>query len=115
MIYRQGDVILIRVSDDAAHDVVPSPKDPRGSVLAEGETSGHHHAVFGRGHKLFRFRDASGQQLLVTGKNGAEIRVVGGGAGGVPRHEPIQVAPGKYVIRTQRSWTSANLSPRVED
>lgn len=113
--YRQGDVLLIGVPDSSEYDVEPAPKDPRGMVLAEGETSNHFHSVFGNGCKLFRFRDASGQQLLVTGKRGADLRVVGGGAGGVDRHLPIAIEPGKYVIRTQRAWSSAHLARRVED
>jgi hypothetical protein len=72
LIYRQGDALLRQVDDKdvdlATVDV--APVDARGLVLAEGETSGHHHAVFGSGAKLFRFRDATARQLLVTGERG---------------------------------------------
>jgi hypothetical protein len=115
IMYRQGDVFLMRVDGAAPIDIEPKPADGRGIVLAEGESSGHHHAVFGDGNKLFRFRDTSGRQLLVTGERGAELRVVGGGSGGKPRHETIQIAPGKYIVTVQRSWTSAHQSRRVED
>lgn len=101
---RQGDVLLICVSEPRETEAKPVA-DPRGVVLAEGETSGHHHAVFGRGAKLFRFRGPSAERLLVVGRGGAEIRVVGGESGGVPRHHPVQVAAGKYVVRTQREWS----------
>lgn len=114
-IYRQGDMLLTQVADLDMSALDPATKDARGLVLAEGKSSGHFHAVYGSGAKLFRFRDTNGLQALVTGKRGAEVRVVGGDGGGVPRHEPITIAPGKYVIRTQRSWTSAHMSRQVAD
>ena len=111
--YRQGDVLLIATSEVGDE---PEKKDPRGIVLAEGETSGHHHAVFGRGAKLMRFRDAARQErVVIVGKGGAEVRVVGGGSGGVDRHTPIRLEPGRYLQRVQRSWTSENYSRAVED
>lgn len=113
MIVRQGDVILIQTKD-SADGLAPVDTDPRGLVLAEGESSGHFHRVFGRGCKLFQ-RAAAGERLLVVGRDGAELRVVGGGGGGVDRHTPIALAPGNYVIRTQRSWTSESASRAVSD
>ncbi len=109
---RQGDVLLIPTTDEPT--ATPAPKDARGLVLAEGETSGHYHAVFGRGHKLFA-RAAANERMLVVGRGGAEVRVVGGGAGGVDRHTPIALAPGRYLVRVQRSWTSENASRQVSD
>lgn len=112
MAVRQGDVLLLPVTD--AKDIEPAPADARGVVLAEGEMSGHHHQVFGGGAKLFRFRDGRGDRLLTVGKAGADVRVVGGGSGGVDRHEPIKIAGGKWIVRIQRTWTSA-MARRVED
>lgn len=113
-IVRQGDVILIPV-DSTPDGVEPETKDKRGLVLAEGESSGHHHAVFGRGAKLFRFREQRAERLLTVGRSGAEVRVVGGGAGGVDRHTPVSLKPGNYIVRVQRSWTSENASRQVQD
>ena len=110
---RQGDVLLIATTETGDE---PEKKDPRGVVLAEGETSGYYHAVFGRGAKLMRFRDTARQErVLVVGKGGAEVRVVGGGAGGVDRHTPIRLEHGRYLQRVQRAWTSENYSRQVED
>lgn len=109
---RQGDVILIPTQDTQHGDEAPA--DPRGLVLAEGETSGHHHQVFGGGCKLFR-RSAAGERMLIVGRAGAEVRVVGGGSGGVDRHTPISLAPGRYLVRVQRSWTSEHASRQVSD
>ena len=114
-IKRQGDVILIPTRPAKVVDIEPAPKDSRGVVLAEGETSGHHHGVVGRGCKLFLFSDGRADRLLTVGKAGAEVRVVGGGSGGVDRHTPISLKPGNYVVRIQRSWTSASASRQVQD
>jgi hypothetical protein len=104
---RQGDVLLIRVAHPEAARLELAPRDARGLVLAEGESSGHHHQVFGRGAKLFRFRDnVNAARVLVVGRGGAELRVVGGGSGGVDRHTPIALAPGAWEVRTQRAWSA---------
>lgn len=112
-IVRQGDVLLMGVRPASTELEDDPTKDPRGLVLAEGESSGHHHAVFG-GAKLMRYK-ASGQRVVVVAKEGAEIRVVGGGAGGVDRHTPISLRPGAYEVRIQRSWTSEHYSRQVAD
>jgi len=111
-IQRQGDVILIPTTEKPSGDQVP--RDPRGLVLAEGETSGHHHQVFGSGHKLFQ-RAAAGERMLVVVGKGADLRVVGGGGGGVDRHTHVSLAPGRYLVRVQRAWTSENASRQVQD
>lgn len=110
---RQGDVLLVPV-DAMPADTAPAPKDARGLVLAEGESSGHSHQLFGSGAKLFQ-RAATGQLFARVGRAGAEVRVVGGGSGGVDRHTPISLAPGAYEIRIQRSWSSASASRQVAD
>lgn len=114
---RQGDVFLRRL-DAVPEGIAPAPKDARGLVLAEGETSGHHHQVFGRGSKLMRYADtANTARVLIVGRAGAEVRVIGGGGGGVPRHHPVQLAPGAWEVRLQRTWTSEDeaRSRAVED
>jgi hypothetical protein len=113
---RQGDIILIPTSSVEIDKLQPAPKDPRGIVLAEGETSGHFHALVGRG-KLFRFRDTRRDQMLlrVTSKSGGKIAVVGGEINGSPRHKTLLLEKGDYIVRVQRSWTSANASRKVSD
>lgn len=112
-IVRQGDVCLIPVRV-AKRDLEEAPRDPRGLVLAEGETSGHFHAVYGSGAKLMRYKAAPGRVIALV-DDGGEVRVVGGGSGGVDRHTPISLAPGRYEIRIQRAWTSALASRQVQD
>jgi hypothetical protein len=112
---RQGDVFLMRTArKPAAADLDPVPRDPRGIVIAEGETSTHHHAVIGGGAKLSRFKDGRAERLLEL-ESDAEIRVIGGGSGGVDRHTPIAITAGAYLVRVQRAWDSANVSRQVND
>ncbi len=114
-ILRQGDVLLIRI-DAKMRDLEDAPKDARGIVLAEGESSGHHHSVFGKGARLCQYK-ATGQRVVVIPRDthDAVVRVVGGGAGGVDRHTPIELAPGKWEVRIQRAWTSERASRQVQD
>lgn len=113
-IVRQGDVLLLPV-DDVSGDEAPAAKDARGLVLAEGETSGHHHALIGRGAKLFRFRAEGRQEMIVVvGRGGAEVRVIGGESGGVPRHHRMPLGAGKYLARGQRQWTSEDEARSIK-
>ena len=112
-IIRQGDVLLIKINKPKASDIEAAPSDARGLVLAEGETSGHFHAIFGNGAKLMQYRQ-SGQRVVVVADGGADMRVVGGGAGGVDRHTPISLKKGHYEVRIQRRF-SEGYSRRVED
>ncbi len=112
-IYRQGDVILIQrktMPKDGEEAL-----DPRGVVLAEGETSGHHHQVFGTGAKLFNYKSTTARFLSVP-SDSAEVRVVGGEVNGVPRHTAIALHKGTYEVRIQRAWDSQRAaSERVAD
>lgn len=109
---RQGDVCMVPINvDDAQLESVPT--DARGLVLAEGETSHHHHALYGSGARLCRYRETPGRVVAIVDEGG-EMRVTGGGSGGVDRHTPIALAPGRYEVRIQRQF-SAGFSRRVED
>jgi hypothetical protein len=106
MIVRQGDVLITRLASRPSN-LASEVHDPRGGVvLAEGETSGHHHQVFGRGAKLFAYKGPTTARVLVVGRAGAEVRVEGGGVGGVPRHHPVMLKGGSYEVRVQRSWSA---------
>lgn len=110
---RQGDVLLIPLSV-TRRELEDAPTDSRGLVLADGESSGHYHAVFGMGAKLCRYKSSPGRVVVIADRGG-DVRVVGGGGGGVDRHTPISLAPGRYEVRIQRSWTSEQASRKVED
>lgn len=61
---RQGDALLIPVMVEET-ELEPGQEDPRGLVLAEGETSGHYHAVFGHGAKLMRYKSDHSRTAVV--------------------------------------------------
>lgn len=109
---RQGDVLLIPIKVHL-RDLQAAPKDARGLVMAEGETSGHFHALFGKGARLMRYRDNAARVVAVV-DGGGEMRVIGGGSGGVDRHLPIKLPSGRYEIRIQRSY-DAGYSRQVQD
>jgi len=106
---RQGDVLLIPLTAMGA-DLEPTSYDPRGLVLAEGETSEHYPALFGSGAKLMRYRSTPSRVV----DDGGEVRVIGGGSGGVDRHIPVQLASGRYKIRVQRQFSTGYVR-RVVD
>lgn len=111
---RQGDVLIMRIAEFP--ELGAEITDSRGVVLAEGETSGHHHQVFGNGSKLFAFKGATTSRGLLVGDGGAEVRVVGGEVKGTPRHIPVVLPGGKYEVRIQQTWSLARAaSERVAD
>lgn len=112
MIVRQGDVLLVQISVEES-DLTDVTADARGNVLAEGETSGHYHALFGSGAKLMRYK-SSPEKLVALVDEGGEVRVIGGGSGGVDRHVPVSLTPGRYEVRLQKAWDSSKAS-RNED
>ncbi len=112
MLVRQGDVLMIPIKVNLK-DLEAAPPDPRGLVLAEGETSFHTHQLFGAKARLMRFRDNT-ERVVALVDGGGEVRVVGGGSGGVDRHTPVQLPSGRYEIRIQRSY-DAGYSRKVVD
>ena len=94
----------------------PDPEESsatRASAPRSKRAAGHYHAIFGARARLMRYRDDAARVVAVV-DGGGEVRVVGGGSGGVDRHTPISLAPGRYEVRIQRSF-SAGFSRRVAD
>jgi hypothetical protein len=100
--YRQGDVLLCRVKN------VPPwsqalPSEGGRVVVAEGEHTGHAHALSPEEARLFR----RGRQLLLSiAEGGAALRH--------EEHTPILLAQGHYQIRRQREY-DPRASRRVDD
>ncbi len=88
--FRQGDVLLLRVDD------VPSQAEPelRGGriVLAEGEVTGHAHAIEEHDARAFTHE---GQRYLLTKSKARLIH---------EEHAPIEVPPGAYRVIIQREY-----------
>lgn len=103
----QGDVLLIPIA------AIPSgvePIAPRGGrlVLAEGEATGHHHAVIEREAELFAPGEASAlaDRYLRVGPAGAVLTH--------DEHAPIAVPPGDWAVRPQREYRPQSIQ-RVAD
>jgi hypothetical protein len=100
--YRQGDVLLKGVQK------VQGERQEGPLVLAEGDSSAHHHTIIGGVPVLFAL---GGRRFLTVGP-GAQMVVLGD----EKRHEPIGVEPGAYEVVVQRAWDAARAaSERVED
>jgi len=109
--YRQGDVLLIPVSEIPAD--LKSSK-PKKVILAYGEVSGHHHR-FENGNVISFYKEgdkevgaqpiAGGGRLRGSATPVEFIRVLAAGAGLVhEEHSTINVAPGSYKIVRQREF-----------
>jgi hypothetical protein len=100
--YRQGDVLLIPLSD-LPDEVMPVPRDPmRGVVLALGETTGHAHAIISPRARLFR-TDPPGEYFLLIPGPSAELRH--------EEHAPIALPAGAYRVVQQREYAPEAPSP----
>jgi hypothetical protein len=95
---RQGDVLLIPVEEvpDEGFLIELSSR----IVLAEGETTGHAHAVLGDGVELFEM-DGETRYIDVVGP--AELVH--------EEHETISLQPGAYEVRRQREYAPRSVEP----
>jgi hypothetical protein len=103
--YRQGDVLLIRVSDevlDYPHHTVA--RDEGRIVLAYGEATGHAHAIADAEAELIEL--ANGERFLVT-ERGVSLRH--------EEHEAIELPPGFYRVVRQREYAPFQKNDETED
>ena len=102
---RQGDVLLIRAPKSAVTAEHKEVKREGGRiVVAIGESSLHAHVFRDPGVCLL-FREGVSDRVL-TVADLCDLELEGGeSAPGVPRHGPVAVPPGTYIVRTQREWT----------
>jgi hypothetical protein len=108
-IFAQGDILIERVSDVAPSGEIITPALDGATVLAEGEVTGHRHAI--RDHVTF-FRDDGlardmPQELYVghlkVGPTTGPVRLVH------EEHDAIMLAPGTYRVRRQRQVEPNNV------
>lgn len=108
---RQGDVLLVYLGDEevnGTHEV--EAKDGR-VVLAYGEVTGHAHAIYGGGAKLFRFDPDKGYQGMVAD---AVLKVEQPTALKHEEHAEIPLPAGNYLVIRQVEYTPEELR-RVAD
>jgi hypothetical protein len=103
--YAQGDLLIERVDDVQPSGTIIAPDAGGALVLAEGELSGHRHAIFER---ATMFRDDALAHDIPSGLYIGHVKVVHGAA--VVQHDehaPITMREGTYRVRRQRE-----LEPR---
>ena len=103
---RQGDVLLVPISDTNQLPLPPSgskpmPERPKAGriVLAQGETSLHEHTLTATDADLVRV----GERMLLNLYRSTRLVVTDTLTGTVlPRHTPIELPGGLYEVRIQR-------------
>ena len=99
--FRQGDVLLCAVE---AIPPTAAPVPPEGDrvVLAEGELTGHAHAI-DAAHVTMLRDGPTGRSFLIVGKGGAWLRH--------EEHDPILVPCGRYALVRQREYAPLVQQP----
>lgn len=99
-LYAQGDLLIERVADIVPTGMVVAPVEDGAIVLAEGETSGHRHAIHDR---VTMFRDDGLARDIPTGLYVGHVRVDGPSAQLIhDEHATITLPRGTYRVRRQR-------------
>lgn len=102
---RQGDVILVPVDSIPADAENVTPAEGR-VVLALGEATGHAHAFYDGGVRLYQGKAANAPRYLHVVKTTALLRH--------EEHTTAKVPPGKYLLPQQSEYTPSELR-RVVD
>jgi hypothetical protein len=103
--FAQGDLLIERVADVEPSGTVLEPDATGACVLAEGELTGHRHAIYDR---VTMFRDDALAREVPTGLYVGHVKVVGGSALiHHQEHAPVSLTEGTYRVRRQRE-----LEPR---
>jgi hypothetical protein len=98
--FAQGDLLIERVVDTEPSGRVLSADETGAIVLAEGEVTGHRHAIFDR---VTMFRDDSLAREIPAGLYVGHLKVDSGSARIVHQeHAPITLPQGTYRVRRQR-------------
>lgn len=98
--YTQGDLLIERVDDVEPSATIIAPDSAGALVLAEGELSGHRHAIFER---ATMFRDDALARDIPSGLYVGHVKVADGSV--VVQHQehaPITLREGTYRVRRQR-------------
>jgi len=106
-VIRQGDVLLVEVTDDSERSVANAKgRTIDGLVLAYGEVTGHAHRLSAPVELLTAHDDAELKDFANRG--GASLRIVSRNDDVILRHEehaPLILKKGKvYEIRRQREY-----------
>ncbi len=102
--YAQGDILIERVGDACPSGAMIAPEADGATVLAEGEVSGHRHAIFER---VVFFRDDGLARDIPGGLYVGHLNVSERADIVHDEHETVSLPPGTYRVRRQRE-----LDPR---
>lgn len=94
-IYRQGDVLLMRIADDADAGT-EVPRDSGRVVLAYGEVTGHAHAIASP--------DATYHEMVEIVEGRRILRALGEVKLEHEEHSPITIQRGTYLVVRQREY-----------
>ena len=99
-LYAQGDLLIERVADILPTGTLIGTAGDGAVVLAEGETTGHRHAIH---EQVTMFRDDGLARDIPGGLYVGHVRVEGASARLVhEEHAPIELPRGTYRVRRQR-------------
>jgi len=99
-IFAQGDLLLERVADVTPSGTIEENLNGVAMVLAEGETTGHRHAIWDR---VTMFRDAMLARDIPAGLYIGHLQVASAYARVThEEHAPLTLPRGTYRVRRQR-------------
>lgn len=94
--FRQGDVLILKVNNfDKSQIVKAIDRDKGGVVLAYGEVTGHSHQIREDAATLFSLANQDNDRLLTVSET---VNLVH------EEHSTIVLEPGDYLIRKQREY-----------
>lgn len=107
-LYAQGDLLLERVPDTSPSGSIIAAGADGAVVLAEGEVTGHRHAIYDR---VTMFRDESLAQDIPSGLYVGHVKVHGATARlQHEEHSALALPPGTYRVRRQRELEPQDVS-----
>ena len=97
-IFRQGDVLIRRISSIPTSAKAQKPENGR-IILAHGEATGHHHSIEADAADWWKSAD-SDEQFVSVKSHTAVVH---------QEHAPIDLPPGKYSILRQKEYTPQQI------
>lgn len=105
---RQGDILLVPI-DQVPSGLAEIPRDEEGRiVLAEGEATGHLHAIDAP-EATFLAADVADIEQRFLEIEGEAVELTH------PEHDTVHLEPGAYEVRRQREYSQAGGIERVAD
>lgn len=104
-VYRQGDVLLVPL-EHAPKPATPVMQRPGRLILAEGEATGHAHAILDDAAELVTAEWPRRLYLIVGGTRPVELVH--------EEHATLLIEPGTYEVRRQREYSPDEIR-RVPD